>query len=217
VIQHGIDLNQYPILDKRESRLSLGLSTDKPVLAAVLDQSAEGRKGEPLLETVLNSLDIPCVVATFGRGSLNVVNPAIELHNFDYLQQPEEVSHLLSAADLFVFPSLAEAFGQVVIEAMACGTPTLCYSIGGLPELIEPNVTGWLMSQPTANALTQNLSRILNSRSYLDMPKSCRRHAEHHFSRDRMISAYLTLFEDVLNEREHTTSTFSPTVLTRDD
>jgi len=212
VIQHGIDLNQYPLRDKRDARRALGLSADKPILAAVLDQSAEGRKGEPILETVLSSLDISCVVATFGRGHLDVVNPSVELHNFDFLQQPEEVSRLLSAADLFVFPSLAESFGQVVIEAMACGTPTLCYSIGGLPELIKPNVTGWLVLQPTANALTQNLSRILRSRSYLDMPKSCRRHAEHHFSRDRMVSAYLTLFEDVLNEREHTTSTFSPTI-----
>jgi len=56
----------------------------------------------------------------------------------------EEVVPLLSIADLFLLPSAQESFGLAALEAMACEVPVVASRVGGLPEVIEHGVTGFL-------------------------------------------------------------------------
>ena len=56
----------------------------------------------------------------------------------------EEVVPLLSVADVFLLPSAQESFGLAALEAMACEVPVVASRVGGLPEVIEHGVTGFL-------------------------------------------------------------------------
>jgi len=56
----------------------------------------------------------------------------------------EEVVPLLSIADLFLLPSAQESFGLAALEAMACEVPVVASRVGGLPEVIDHGVTGFL-------------------------------------------------------------------------
>jgi glycosyltransferase involved in cell wall biosynthesis len=56
----------------------------------------------------------------------------------------EEVLPLLSISDVFLLPSSQESFGLAALEAMACEVPVVASNIGGLPEVIEHGVTGFL-------------------------------------------------------------------------
>ena len=56
----------------------------------------------------------------------------------------EEVVPLLSASDLFLLPSAQESFGLAALEAMACEVPVVASNVGGLPEVIEHGVSGFL-------------------------------------------------------------------------
>jgi L-malate glycosyltransferase len=63
-----------------------------------------------------------------------------------FLGEQEQVVQLLSAADVFILPSSQESFGLAALEAMACEVPVVASRVGGLPEVIEHGVSGFLHS-----------------------------------------------------------------------
>lgn len=62
-------------------------------------------------------------------------------------------SEFLAALDLFIMPSRSEAWGLAALEAMAHGVPVIASRVGGLPEMIEPNESGWLVTPGDAGEL----------------------------------------------------------------
>ncbi len=78
---------------------------------------------------------------------------------------------------LLVTPRWVEAFGNVVMEALACGVPVLSYDLGGPGELVRPGVTGWLVPPGDVAGLAAAVGRVaqLNRRV-------CRQVAEQEFS-----------------------------------
>jgi glycosyltransferase involved in cell wall biosynthesis len=68
-----------------------------------------------------------------------------------------ELPELLAASDLLVLPSARESFGQVIVEAMACGVPAVAAASLGPAQIIEDGETGWLFGVDDAAALADAL------------------------------------------------------------
>ena len=75
-----------------------------------------------------------------------------------------ELPELLAACDLLVLPSARESFGQVIVEAMACGVPAVAAASLGPAHIIEPGETGWLFGVDDRAALTGALVDAVNGR-----------------------------------------------------
>ena len=67
----------------------------------------------------------------------------------------DRVAPLLAAADLFLLPSASESFGLVALEAMASGVPVIASDVGGLPEVVEHDVTGYLAAAGDVAAMAR--------------------------------------------------------------
>jgi len=78
----------------------------------------------------------------------------------------DKLPTLMSAADVFAFPSRYEGFGLPPLEAMACGTPVISTNISSLPEVVGD--AGLLVPPDDINALTQALSEVLGSSALRD-------------------------------------------------
>ena len=79
----------------------------------------------------------------------------------------DDAAALLVAADLFCLPSLWEAFGYVLLEAMAAGVPILASRVGGIPEVLAEGEFGRLCPPGDAPALAAGIAAALNEREAL--------------------------------------------------
>ena len=72
----------------------------------------------------------------------------------DYVGEQHDVVDILSRADVFLLPSATESFGLAALEAMACEVPVVASRVGGLPEVIDDGVTGFLRAPDDLDGMT---------------------------------------------------------------
>jgi glycosyltransferase involved in cell wall biosynthesis len=112
------------------------------------------------------------------------------------LGQQRHVQPYLQAADCFVCPSLwGEAAGLVNIEAQACGAPVIASRIGGIPEYVADERTGFLFTPGDADDLARCVRRLLDEPTLCAaMAQSAREHAVEHFSTEHRLNAWIELY-----------------------
>jgi len=101
------------------------------------------------------------------------VRPEIERivthHHLDddvvFLGEQHELVPLLSCADLFLLPSAQESFGLAALEAMACEVPVVASNVGGLPEIIEDGVTGFVCPAEDLDLMADRARAVLTDRA----------------------------------------------------
>jgi glycosyltransferase involved in cell wall biosynthesis len=76
--------------------------------------------------------------------------------------EPEQLSRFLNAADAVVLPSVAEQFGQVIVEGMACARPAIAVDAHGPAEIVDDGETGWLIPGDDRDALAAALLEAVN-------------------------------------------------------
>lgn len=82
--------------------------------------------------------------------------------------QSENVPDLMQSADLMVLPSLKEAFGLVILEAMQAGLPIIASQVGGIPEIISSSGIGLLIEPANKNELVKALTKLLSKKVLAD-------------------------------------------------
>lgn len=140
------------------------------------------RKGVPHLFEAWEKLQLKNA-RLWLAGSLNLPKDYLREHggSFEYLGALPRVELLerMRQADLLVFPSLAEGFGLVIGEAMACGVPVLTTVNTGGPELIEDGREGWCVAAHAVEPLIERIEWACQHRQALaEMGQQARRRAE---------------------------------------
>lgn len=77
--------------------------------------------------------------------------------------EPSELAKALSSAHLAVLPSRAESFGRSIAEAQAAGLPVIAYNIGSVPEIVDHEVTGWLVPPSRPDLLAKAILSALEN------------------------------------------------------
>jgi len=121
---------------------------------------------------ILNKKDLNLKLVIIGDGpSMSDVKSSIEKYNLEKhvevkgFVQPSKIKGLLAEALLLVLPSFSEALGKTLIEAMGAGRPVIGSNVGGIPEVIEDNISGFLIDPHSAEDIAEKISFLVNDRS----------------------------------------------------
>jgi glycosyltransferase involved in cell wall biosynthesis len=118
-----------------------------------------------------------------------------------------DIPDVLAASDIFVLPSRWEGLPLAIIEAMMAGLPVVATRVGGVPELVEDGVTGFLVPPGDPKALAAALERLAsNAGLRRRMGAAGRAKALREFRLERMLSETARLYQDLLAASRETTS-----------
>ena len=113
-----------------------------------------------------------------------------------------DVAALLNAMDVFVLPSLSEGMSNTLLEAMASSLPVVATRVGGNPELVEDERSGWLFEPGDVMALAAILERSgRDSSRRQEIGQAARGRAVEHFSLEGMIESYRSLYVELARKR----------------
>ena len=115
-----------------------------------------------------------------------------------FLGNQDSMEELLPLADVFLLPSSSESFGLVALEAMSAEVPVVASDIGGLPEVVEHGVTGFLHDPGAIDGFVTSVLRLLgNERLRRTMGRRARREAKERFNVDDMVDRYVRVYESL--------------------
>ena len=158
VIKNPIDETVFKPLSKEDCRKKLNIGLNDKVIFFLSDHIDYERKGFPLLAKALALLDNEMALIVAGRGELPAKIGKAKIQHFGLVKDKSLLNELYNACDIMVNPSLNDISSNTVIEAMACGKPSVAFNSGGIPELIS-ELNGLIAPEKTGESLAETINK----------------------------------------------------------
>lgn len=200
VLRNGVDLEVFRPVDRDATRARLGV--EGPVIASV--GHLIERKGHHLVIEALARLpDATLLIAGDGseRGALEALAQKLGVAarvRFLGVVPHDALREVYGSADALALASSREGWPNVLLEAMACGTPVVAAPVWGAPEVVAAPEAGRLAAARTGEAFAEALAALFAA----PPDRSATRTYAERFSWDATTQGQIALFEDVLAARE---------------
>lgn len=198
-IPFGIDLKFFSKDAAPNARKRFGIPEHAIVISF---RVIEGKfKGLPyILETLdrLNSPEPICIFTTNNKGLQERFADRFQIIELGWTNDEELMRDAFVASDIFLMPSIAEAFGMMAIEAMACSKPIIVFDGTALPEVVFAPDPGISVPMYNVEELVKALERLINNpQERLARGNKSRQIAELHYSDDLQASRLADVYRKV--------------------
>jgi len=199
VVPNALDTRTYHPRPPNSVRSDLNIPVDKHLVCFGTAYPTP-RKGLNLLYDALDSLETPeesVHIATFGDGVLEDTQTNLSVHHLGFVEE-NTLHRLYSDADVMVVPSRQEAFGQTASEALASGTPVVCFDSTGIRDVVDHEETGYVADCYDSSDLAKGIDWVLADTDRLaELGERAREVAEARFGLEVVSKEYQDLYRRV--------------------
>lgn len=204
LIPFGIDINLFHPGDKLKAREKLGINPLHRVIAFRDPGLKKDKfKGMRWLMEALQIYQPETSVALliFQDGeAFEVLRDKYDIIRTGWIKE-EEMSLALSAADIFLMPSIQESFGLMAVEAMSCGLPVIVFEGTALPSIIKAPIGGISVPAKNSKALAEAVKLLLNDEELrLKIGKQARGLVESDYSNTLYVRKHIEVYESAVRK-----------------
>lgn len=201
-ISNNIDTQTFSPVDQQTARQILALPKDKKIILVGAQRVTDFYKGFGLFIEAMKRIQGDNIhVLTFGREASQAMQPVdLAVTHLGFLADALSLRLAYSAADLFVAPSLMDAFGKTLAESLSCGTPVVCFNATGPKDIVEHQKTGYKAHPFEADDLAEGIEWIVNlpREQYELLRRNSRERAVTYFDSRVIAKQYKELYEEIL-------------------
>lgn len=203
LIPFGIDVDLFKRREDRK-RIRKGMRIGEEDFVIMFRQSTMEWKGQPYIVEMFKKLKTkkkPILLTVGQTGTLDELKDKYRIIEHPWVNDNKFLVELYSAADLFLMPSVAEAFGLMAVEAMACSLPVIVFEGTSLPSVTFSPECGIALKRGDTDSFVNTVERLISS------PKECkdrgdigRQLAENNYDLERYNSQIINLYEGIVNK-----------------
>ncbi len=212
-IPNPIDTRVFCPHNKEEARRALGLPTDKRLILVVSQRVTDPRKGMSYMidavETLANEQakvserqtniqrnlrENVGVVILGGHAEDFIDRMTLPVYPLGYVSDPRMIVSVYNAADVFVLPSLEDNLPNTIMEAMACGVPCVGFRVGGIPEMIDHRVNGYVAEYKNAADIAEGIRWVLQDADREELTRNALHKVHTTYSQQAVATKYVEVY-----------------------
>ncbi len=206
VIRNCINIKQYCPINKNLACEKIKVPCGKQIILF----GADGKDSNPIkgFQLLIDSFkfisgnNFQFVVFGCGSDRKNETINGFEVIDFGKITDEDYLSLLYSAADVFVIPSMIDNYPNTVLEAMSCGTPCVGFKVGGIPEMIDHKVNGYLVDPFNIKQLAEGILWVLSDKEKRgELGKNARFKIEKECNETKIAEEYSMLYDSILRDK----------------
>lgn len=206
VIPNGLDIKRYKPFNKKLAREILDLPYNrKLILFGAMFACSNKHKGFQFLQPALQNLaqngwaDQAELIIFGASKPPDPPDFGLNARYLGRLHDDVSLALLYNAADVFLLPSIQDNLPNTIMESLACGTPVVAFNVGGIPELVEHQINGYVAKAMDIKELTKGIHWVLSDpKRHTQLGKMARKKAIKEYVLELQAQRYRDLYEDIL-------------------
>ena len=204
-IHNNVNTNDFSPIEKNMARDILSLPKNKKIILAGAQNLKDFYKGfDRYLEAIQQLKDKDNLfLLFFGNMDENIIKQSgFEYKSLGFLHDIISLRLAYSASDVFVAPSLMDAFGKTLAESMSCGTPVVCFDATGPKDIVDNKVNGYKASPFDTSDLAAGINWVLSDENrHKKLCLKARGRAVDSFDSKKVAGQYAELYRGALAEK----------------
>lgn len=205
-IPNTIDTRVFCPADRTKARQQMGLPEEGRIVLFVSQKVTNERKGAAYFIEAINRLadsnpqfKSNTAVAILGASADEIAEQLhIPSYPLGYISDAQQIANVYNAADVYVLPSLEDNLPNTIMEAMACGVPSVGFRVGGIPEMIDHKHNGYVANFKDAADLAEGIRWTLFEADSNELAANCLHKVAHNYSQQSVAMRYIEVYNELI-------------------